>query len=247
VTADRGAVRTKRTAPLLAAIVACLLTLTGCLGLGLGLDGEAPPSTPNGGASQEATFVEVVDGDTIETSLGTVRLIGIDTPERGECGHDEASNALLAVVAPGDVLELELPAGQNDQDRHGRLIRYATTDAGVDLGLLQLEAGNAVARYDSLDGYPEHPREAAYHSAQVATLGADAAVVALGCAVADLPSMEGRWWEEYSSCGKLRLNDLGLPVGPFDRDDPAEAEQYDWFANRTGNAGDGDGDGLACE
>lgn len=55
--------------------------------------------------------------------------------------------------------------------------------------------------------------------------------------------MEERWWGAYSSCGKLRENDLGLPVGPFDRDDPAEAEQYDWFANQTGN----NGDGLACE
>lgn len=243
--------RTKRTTSLLAgvaAILAGVLTLTGCLGLGSLVNPEAPnPAPPTAAGQERATFVAVVDGDTIETSLGTVRLIGIDTPERGECGHAEASNSLLAVVAPGDDLVLELPEGQNDEDRHGRLLRYATTDAGVDLGMLQLEAGNAVARYDSLDGYPAHPREADYHSAQVATFGADAAVIAVGCAAADLPSMDERWWEEYSSCGKLRKNDLGLPVGPFDRDDPAEAEQYDWFANRTGNNGDGDGDGLACE
>lgn len=29
--------------------------------------------------------------------------------------------------------------------------------------------------------------------------------------------------------------------------DPAEAAIYDWFANGTGNNGDGEGDGLACE
>lgn len=96
----------------------------------------------------------VVDGDTIQTSLGTVRLIGINAPERGECGHDAASAALLAVVAPGDGLVLELPEGQNDEDRHGRLIRYRTTGAGVDPGKLQLEAGNAVARYDSRGRLP---------------------------------------------------------------------------------------------
>ena len=28
--------------------------------------------------------VRAVDGDTIETSHGTVRVLGIDTPERGE-------------------------------------------------------------------------------------------------------------------------------------------------------------------
>jgi len=37
-------------------------------------------------ASVSASFVAVVDGDTVETSEGTVRIIGIDTPERGECG-----------------------------------------------------------------------------------------------------------------------------------------------------------------
>jgi len=31
------------------------------------------------------------------------------------------------------------------------------------------------------------------------------------------------------------------------RVDPAEAAIYDWFANGTGNNGDGEGDGLACE
>ena len=36
-------------------------------------------------------------------------------------------------------------------------------------------------------------------------------------------------------------------TGPFDRDDPAQAEIYEWFAFGTGNRGDGDGDGLACE
>lgn len=243
---DGGAVRIKRAVPLLAAVVASVLMLSGCLGLGLGIDERAV--TPAVEAiSERVTFVAVVDGDTIETSAGTVRLIGIDTPERGECGHDQAAGALAAVVAPGDGLVLELPEGQNAEDRHGRLIRYATTDAGLDLGMLQLEAGNAVARYDSRDGYPAHPREADYHSAQVATLGPDAAVVTLGCGAAAMPAVGDRWWEEYPSCGQLRKNDLGLPDGPFDRDDPAEAEQYDWFANRTGNAGDGDGDGLACE
>lgn len=31
-----------------------------------------------------------MDGDTLTTDAGTIRLIGIDTPERGECGHAEA-------------------------------------------------------------------------------------------------------------------------------------------------------------
>jgi hypothetical protein len=193
----------------------------------------------------------VIDGDTIKTSVGTIRLIGIDTPERGQCGHDEASAAIGRLLSPGDLVTLELPVGQNDQDSHGRLIRYVTTGAGVDLGFMQLEAGNAIARYDSTDGYPVHPRQDTYHAAQIASLGADGVVLTTSCdspapAPAVSPGVE-RWWERYSSCARLKKNEVGDPTGPFDRNDPADAEIYDWFAHRTGNNGDGDNDGLACE
>lgn len=228
--------------PLVIAIFGCAAT-------------PAPPS-PVGPVAESAsggstTFLSVVDGDTIETTAGTVRIIGIDAPERGECGHDEASAAIGSLLSGGDPVTLELPAGENDRDRHERLMRYVVTGAGVDLGLMQLQEGNAIARYDSSDGYPAHPHEAAYHAAQVASAGPDGSVVTLGCRdraplpVAPTPSQH--WWEQYTSCARLKKNTAGHPTGPFDRDDPAEAEIYDWFANRTGNRGDGDADGLACE
>lgn len=211
-------------------------------------------NSPTATASAETapgsiTFVSVVDGDTIETSAGTIRIIGIDTPERGECGHDHASAALTSVLVPGEDVVVELPAGQNDQDRYGRLIRYVSTAAGVDLGLVQLQAGNAVARYDSRDGYPAHPREAEYHSAQRASSGPDGSVVTVTCQTAAVPPppSSDAWWEQYSSCTKLKKNGSGHPTGPFHRDDPAQAAPYEWFANGTGHGGDGDLDGLACE
>ncbi|MBD8023682.1 thermonuclease family protein [Microbacterium gallinarum] len=209
----------------------------------------ALPTAPAQPAPDLVTFVEVIDGDTIETSAGTVRIIGIDTPERGECGDVQAAAAISGMLSAGDAVELGVPAGQNDQDRHGRLIRYVATASGVDLGLMQLEAGNAVARYDSRDGYPAHPRETAYHASQVAALGPDGAVVTVACrqtAPVAPPTGDG-WWEQYSSCTKLKKNSVGHPTGPFSRDDPSQAGAYDWFAIRTGNNGDGDGDGLACE
>ena len=197
------------------------------------------------------TFASVVDGDTIKTSAGTVRIIGVDTPERGECGHDRASAAIERVLSGGDRVTLTLPRGENDHDTYGRLIRYVTTDEGVDIGLMQLRSGNAVARYDSTDGYPAHPRERAYHAAQIASLAPDGSVITTSCTKQILPIAAspavGEWWEKYSSCSKLKKNDIGDPTGPFRRSDPAQAVIYDWFANRTGNHGDGDGDGLACE
>lgn len=209
----------------------------------------APSPNSQGSLTESTTFKSIVDGDTIKTSAGTVRLIGVDTPERGECGHEQASAELGRVLGRGDRVTLELPVGENDRDRHGRLVRYVITEDGIDLGLLQLEAGHAVAKYDSTDGYPAHPREAAYHAAQVATAAADGTVVTASCltGIAAPAEPTGKWWEQYTSCGKLKRNPQGHPTGPFSRDDPAEAEIYDWFAHRTGNNGDGDGDGLACE
>ena len=125
-----------------------------------------------------AALVAVIDGDTVKTDAGTVRIIGIDTPERDECGYDEASALLRELLAPGDPLTLQLPPGQNAEDRYGRLLRHVFTADGVDVALRQLEAGLAVARYDSTDGYPEHPYEREYHAAEAAA--ADAASLTCG-------------------------------------------------------------------
>ncbi len=223
--------------------------------------GVVAPPTPGLSPAQASTFVAVIDGDTIETAAGTVRIIGIDTPERGQCGYDEASIAIGRVLAKGAPITLERPAGQNDTDGYGRLLRSVSTDAGVDIGLMQIEAGLAIARYDSRDGYPAHPREEAYRAAQIAAQGPNRTVVTTACAGAaaertapppELPGQSAtpgseRWWELYSSCTKLKQNTVGHPTGPFTASDPAQAEPYEWFAFGTGNRGDGDGDGIACE
>lgn len=221
-----------------------------------GVPGDRTQALETGPAVQAATFEAVVDGDTIETSVGTVRIIGVDTPEQGECGHAEASMAIGVLLSVGDPVTLELPDGQNDRDQYGRLLRYVITDAGVDLGLMQLETGNALARYDSMDGYPEHPRQAAYRAAQIASPGPDGSVVTIVCQVeppvsvaplAQEVPVEEPWWIQYSSCSKLKKNTVGHPMGPFSEHDPAQVDIYNWFAHGTGNRGDGDGDGLACE
>jgi micrococcal nuclease len=113
------------------------------------------------------TVHHVVDGDTVDVRRadGTeerVRVIGIDTPERGECGFEPATSAMAELVLGRRV---ELVAGaRHDRDRFGRLLRYVDVD-GVDAGLALIEDGLAVARYDSRDGYGRHDREAAYVAA----------------------------------------------------------------------------------
>ena len=110
-----------------------------------------------------ATVDYVVDGDTIRLQSGAyVRLIGIDTPEVGECGYRAAKRQLNQWV--GGKARLVNPAGVDNVDHYGRLIRYVH-DSGRDTGLGLLRRGLAKARYDSRDGYDRHPRQATYRRA----------------------------------------------------------------------------------
>lgn len=253
-----------------------ILLVLGAIGSAFGLgeetDAAPSPTSPHDIGTTEAdsanvTFISAIDGDTIKTSAGTVRLIGIDTPERGECGYDEARTLIDDYIWDGDEISLVLPPGQNDTDVYDRLLRYVYTAEGDDIGLVQIQEGNAVARYDSYDGYPSHPHEDAYHDAQLAEF-VDGWVITAECADADsdapLESVEvepepaagnaftpetevDAWWMQYPSCSSLKKNTVGDPKGPFNVNDPAEVDIYNWFQYGTGYRGDGDGDGLACE
>lgn len=118
---------------------------------------EVQEAQPKDGRTLVVTHV--VDGDTVDLDNGeTVRLVGIDTPERGECGYDEARDALVDLV---DGKRITLGASDEDRDRYDRLLRYV--DVGkVDAGLQLIKQGLAIARYDSRDGYGRHPREDHY-------------------------------------------------------------------------------------
>ena len=126
-------------------------------------------------------MTKVVDGDTIWVARDgvsrKVRLIGIDTPETGQCGFTESTRNLRGIIGGQRVT---LTAGaQDDVDQYGRLLRYVDVN-GVDAGLRQIKKGYAVARYDSRDGYGAHARETAYVSADAASPKAACAEPQLG-------------------------------------------------------------------
>lgn len=108
-----------------------------------------------------ARVTAVVDGDTIRTSRGTVRLIGMDTPERGRCGYNTATANARRLAPVGSQVTLVKVAGRDNQDRYGRYLRYVSRNK-VDLGGAQIKAGLADARYDSRDGYGWHPKQDTY-------------------------------------------------------------------------------------
>lgn len=94
----------------------------------------------------------VVDGDTLRCqnvaeANGRVRLARVDTPERGEPGFDEATQALAQLIESKDVT-CELVdadprrAGFQSRDRFGRPVARCIA-GGVDLGAAMIGRGLA--------------------------------------------------------------------------------------------------------
>jgi len=78
------------------------------------------------GPDDRFVVVRVLDGDTMELRGGDkVRLLAIDTPEKGEPLHDEATR-LLSRLAFNQGATLEY-ANQR-RDRYGRLLGYVYVD-----------------------------------------------------------------------------------------------------------------------
>lgn len=149
-----------------------LLFVTGCSTAPASDAGGTPTTAgPVPDVAEQAARVDyVVDGDTLALTGGEhVRLVGIDTPERGECGYEAASRAMARLVLHQS---LTLSSPVDDQDRYDRLLRYVDVGTGnnrTDVGLELIRSGLAVARYDSRDGYDRHPRESLYRKADRAS------------------------------------------------------------------------------
>jgi micrococcal nuclease len=79
-------------------------------------------------AGEVVEVVEVVDGDTIIVTIEgrreTVRLIGINSPEAGECFAAEATAAAARAVRAG---KIRLAVEVSERDRYGRLLRHVYT------------------------------------------------------------------------------------------------------------------------
>ena len=155
-----------------AGLVGAACLLAGCAAGGvasIGTESTTPssvgPASTAAASAQHGLVTHVVDGDTVDVAgVGRIRVIGIDTPERGACGYESATLAMSALVAGREVVLT--PGATSDADRYGRLLRYV--DGGADAGLSLIEDGWAVARYDSRDGYGAHPRERQYVAADLA-------------------------------------------------------------------------------
>ena len=90
----------------------------------------------------------MVDGDTLIARIGRrserVRLIGIDSPEVGQCYAVQATT-MARTLALNRRVTLQGDRTQSRRDRYGRLLAYVRLPGkGVrDLGLLLMRAGRA--------------------------------------------------------------------------------------------------------
>lgn len=72
--------------------------------------------------NSSAYVKKIIDGDTIELQNGErVRLICIDTPEKGMAGYKEASKYLATLILNKRV---KLQKDVSNKDRYGRSLRY---------------------------------------------------------------------------------------------------------------------------
>lgn len=70
---------------------------------------------------EEVSVLRVIDGDTIVAGNETIRLLGINTPEKGEKYYKEAKN-FLEILILNETIELE--SGKENRDKYHRELRY---------------------------------------------------------------------------------------------------------------------------
>jgi endonuclease YncB( thermonuclease family) len=116
----------------------------------LARNGDSPPASGVGPtAPAEAVSVEVVDivdGDTLHVRAAggerlTVRLFGVDTPERGEDCYAEATDRLRSLAGDSVLLLPDVRL----QDPGGRELRYVFTDEGASIDATLIDEGLAEA------------------------------------------------------------------------------------------------------
>lgn len=99
-----------------------------------------------GSFTLRGAVIYVVDGDTLRVRLDDgrredVRLIGIDTPERGACLAGRATGHARR-LADDERVVLRGDPTQDTRDRYGRLLAYAWVH-GRDVGFQQVSSGLA--------------------------------------------------------------------------------------------------------
>ena len=96
---------------------------------------------------ESGIVTKIIDGDTLVGNGEHVRLLGMDTDERGEPCYKEAKEKLASLVLNKEVI---LEPDITDKDQYKRLLRYVfvETDSGViHVNVYLVSEGLAIARF----------------------------------------------------------------------------------------------------
>ena len=212
-------------------------------------EAKSEPTIDQNQARDLFQVTEVVDGDTIKVSLiGTLRLIGIDTPETRDprkpvqCFGREASNKAKELLS-GERVYLEYDPA-NKTDKYGRTLAYVYREDGLFYNAEMIKQGYAHSYvqfpHPKLDEFNTYQREArdnglGFWSANTCNGNTTkAAVGSSSKSITPLPISPEVNKDGFITGSCASLKKLGL--GNFREGDP----------NYT-KSRDGDDDGLACE
>ncbi len=210
-------------------------------------------ATSSGAFTLNGRVIHVVDGDTVDVRLRSgkrerIRVIGIDTPERGVCFFSQFSRR-TSEFALGKNVTLRGDATQDTRDRYGRLLAYVDVNGHRDLGLALVQGGYA-AVYVFREPFQRLGRyRAAAASAKGARAGAWTACSSSPPATAALPLAHHRRQRKHP------------PRADATRTTPSACRSWAtstvptsgrWGRRRPGDRRgsyrlDGDNDGLGCE
>ncbi len=127
----------------------------------------SPTGAVVGGGNEDAIVTRIVDGDTVVVEGGRkVRLLGMDTDERGEPCYAVAKDRLASLILNREV---RLEREGDDKDMYDRLLRWIWLD-DVNINQRMVAEGLAVARFEQESRYQEE-MASVEHSAIVNRLG----------------------------------------------------------------------------
>lgn len=104
--------------------------------------------------TQTAVITRIIDGDTVDSSLGEIRLLGINTPEKKNSGYQEAKN-FLSNLTLNKTVELETQGN----DKYGRTLAYIILNNEL-INKKLLQEGLATLYYYEKDNYYKEMKKA---------------------------------------------------------------------------------------
>ena len=111
----------------------------------------------NFNGSEYGVVERIVDGDTIKINGTSIRMLGINTPEKGEVGSEEAKKFLEENILNKTV---ELVSGKDEYDLYGRRLAYAFIN-GINVNFELVRNGYANFYFpEGKEGYYDSFKEA---------------------------------------------------------------------------------------